>query len=168
MSLLIHRTKEPLIDLRYKEHILHIRNSSSQPAYAHHILSNVHAYGPMKTTMTLLQTRKGKRMNALENNYIQFFHRNNCIMQEQSHVGNSPLFQLIYDAQSRGACTWLPTLPYILPQPSQSPPDHHAVHTSAHGHIGLHITANIHSTFTFSITFNEIYFNIFFYISVLS
>ena len=31
---------------------------------------------------------------------------NNTILQEQSHTGNNPLFQLIYDIQSRGTCTW--------------------------------------------------------------
>ena len=42
-------------------------------------------------------------MNTLET--VQFCHRNNAIIQKQSHVGNNPLFQLIYDAQSRDACT---------------------------------------------------------------
>ena len=137
------------LELRHKEHIRHVRNNSSQPAYAHHILSNIHNYSPMEKTMTLLQTAmKGKRMITLENSYTQFFHCNNAIIQEQSHVGNKPLFQLIYDAQSRGACAWIPALPHTPSQPSQSPSDYHTVHTSAHRYV--HISANnIHSTFTF-------------------
>ena len=57
-------------------------------------------------TMALLQTaQKGKRMNTLQNYYIQLFRHNNTIIQEQAHTGNSPLFQVMYDAQARGADT---------------------------------------------------------------
>jgi hypothetical protein len=57
---------------RYKEHTQHITTSNPHSMYAHHILSNVHEYGPIETIITLLHTaQKGKRMNTLENYYIQ-------------------------------------------------------------------------------------------------
>jgi hypothetical protein len=81
---------------------LWIVNYCLKSAYAQHILSNIHEYGPMEMTMTLLQTtRKGKRMNTLENYYIQHFYHNYAIIQEQIHTGSKLLFQLINDAQSR-------------------------------------------------------------------
>lgn len=56
--------------------------------------------------MALLQTaQKGERMNTLQNYYIQLLRHNNTIIQEQTHTGNSPLFQVMYDAKARGADT---------------------------------------------------------------
>jgi hypothetical protein len=56
--------------------------------------------------MTLLQkAQKGKCLNTLENYYIQLFQHNNTIKQKQTHTGNNPLFQRIYDTQSRDADT---------------------------------------------------------------
>ena len=56
-------------------------------------------------------------MYMVENYYIELFHHNNAIIQEQSHIGNNRLFQLIHDAQSRDTYTrllselYLPAVP---------------------------------------------------------
>jgi hypothetical protein len=87
------------LEIRYKEHIRHIKNNSSQSAYTHHVLLNRHNYGPMETTVTLLhKAKKVKRMNTLENYYIQFFQHNNTVINEHSHLRTNPLFQLACDA----------------------------------------------------------------------
>jgi hypothetical protein len=87
------------IETRYKEHIRYIRHNNSRSAYASHILQNTHEYGPLQTTMDLLQKEKnGIRMNTLENYYIQHFTHHNNIIDEQSCVRHNPLFQLAYSA----------------------------------------------------------------------
>jgi hypothetical protein len=51
--------------------------------------------------MTLIhKARKGKRMNTLENYYIQYFHYQNKIIQEQTITRPNPLFQLAYNQRS--------------------------------------------------------------------
>ena len=40
---------------RHHERIHCIKNNDPQSAYAHHILQNLHEYGPMVDTMTLLK-----------------------------------------------------------------------------------------------------------------
>jgi hypothetical protein len=98
------------LEIRYKDHIRHTKGNSSESAYAHHILLNIHNYGPMETTMKLLhKVKKGKRMNTLENYYTQFFQHNNTIIKEQSHLRTNPLFQLAYDTQSRDTSVEPPT-----------------------------------------------------------
>jgi hypothetical protein len=85
------------IETRYKEHIRYIRHNNSQLAYASHILQNTHEYGPLQTTMELLQKeRKGIRMNTLKNYYIQYFTHHNNIIDKQSCARHNPLFQLSY------------------------------------------------------------------------
>ena len=60
------------LETRYKEHIRYIKNNNEQSAFATHILCNRHEFGPIDKTMKLLhKASKGKRMNVLENYYIQ-------------------------------------------------------------------------------------------------
>jgi hypothetical protein len=40
---------------RYREHIYYIRNNDPQSAYAQHILQNLHEYGSIAETMSLLK-----------------------------------------------------------------------------------------------------------------
>ena len=69
------------LNARYKEHIRYIKNNNGQSAYATHILNNLHNFGPIDTTMTLIhKARKGKIMNTLESYYIQYFHYHNKII----------------------------------------------------------------------------------------
>jgi hypothetical protein len=56
----------------------------------------------METTTELVHNAKnGKRMNTLENFYIQFFQHDNTIIKERSHLRPNSLFQIAYDIQSR-------------------------------------------------------------------
>jgi hypothetical protein len=90
------------LNTRYKEHIRYIKNNNGQSAYATHILNNLHSFGPIDTTMTLIhKTYKGKRMNTLENYYIQYFHYHNRLIQEQTITKPNPLFQLVYNQESK-------------------------------------------------------------------
>jgi hypothetical protein len=90
------------LDIRYKEHIRYIKNNNGQSAYAIHILNNLHNFGPIDTTMTLIhKAHKGKRMNTLENYYIQYFQFHNKIIQEQTIAKLNPLLQLTYNLRSR-------------------------------------------------------------------
>jgi hypothetical protein len=43
------------LTLRYCEHIRYIKNNDSQSAYALHILQNIHEYGSLTETMSLLK-----------------------------------------------------------------------------------------------------------------
>jgi hypothetical protein len=84
--MLTYRSKLMQIRIRYKEHTQYITSNNPQSAYTDHILSNIHEYGPIETTMTLLQsTHKGKRINTLQNYYVHFFQYNNRILPEPSH-----------------------------------------------------------------------------------
>jgi hypothetical protein len=87
------------IETRYKERIRYIRHNNSQLAYASHILQNTHKYGPLQTTIELLQKeRKGIRISTLENYYMQHFTHHNNILDEQSCARHNPLSQLAYSA----------------------------------------------------------------------
>jgi hypothetical protein len=56
------------LDIRYKEHIRYTKNNNGQSACGTHVLNNLHNFGPIDTTITLIhKARKGKRMNTLEN-----------------------------------------------------------------------------------------------------
>jgi len=55
--------------------------------------------------MTLLQfAHKGRRINVLENYYIQFFQHNNTIVNERVQQERNKLSDLIYDLQPHKAC----------------------------------------------------------------
>ena len=96
MSKIIYWAARPIIGIRYKEHIRYIKYN-----YANHILQNNHEYGPIKQTMEILQKEnKGKKMNALENYYIQYFIYHNSIIEEQAGAKLNPLFQLSHSTQS--------------------------------------------------------------------
>jgi hypothetical protein len=73
-------------------------------------------------------------MNTLENYYFQLFRHDNTIIQEQEHNGNNPLFQLIYDAQSRDAGAWRPNF-HPTSQTCQPSTRRHATHKYLHKHL---------------------------------
>jgi len=49
------RTGNPNLKRRYQEHKRYIKQNDPQSAYTLRILNNSHEYGPINTTMTLLQ-----------------------------------------------------------------------------------------------------------------
>jgi len=61
----------------------------------------------METVRLLHSAHKGKRMNTMENYYIQFFYQHTMIIKDQTTQKNL-LFQLISDIQLRHACAQLP------------------------------------------------------------
>ena len=59
-------------DFRYKEHLRYITTNNPKSSYANYILLNIYEYGPIETTITLLQAaQKGRGMSTLENYYTQ-------------------------------------------------------------------------------------------------
>jgi hypothetical protein len=75
-----------------------ITSNNPQSAYANHIFNNKHEYGPIKPTITLLQsTQKGRHMNVLEKYVIQFFQHNKKTVNEQMQKERNQLFELVYD-----------------------------------------------------------------------
>ena len=73
------------LELRLKKHICYITSNNPQLAHTIHILHNVHKYGHMETTLTLLYSGEGGGgINTLENYCIQFFHQHNIIIKEQT------------------------------------------------------------------------------------
>ena len=81
---------------RYQEHIRYIRNNDPQSAYALHILKNQHEYGPMADTMSLLKhEQKTPMLIPYEQLFMQNYHKQGLLIQEQLIGDSNPLFQLI-------------------------------------------------------------------------
>ena len=67
-----------------------------------HIPQDTNCHQHAVTTMELLhKVNKGRKMNTLENYYVECFQHYNTIIKDQSHVRTNPLFQLAYNTQSR-------------------------------------------------------------------
>jgi hypothetical protein len=80
---------------RFTEHTRYIKNNDPKSAYALHILNNNHEYGPIHDTMHLLKTcSKVRSMTTMENFYIQTFHKQGILIEEQ-YATENPLFHLI-------------------------------------------------------------------------
>jgi hypothetical protein len=81
---------------RFSDHTRYIKNNDPKSAYALHILDNRHEYGPIQDTMQLIKPcSKCRNMNIMENLYIQIFHRQGILIDEQFATERNPLFQLI-------------------------------------------------------------------------
>jgi hypothetical protein len=86
------------LTLRYREHIRYIKNSDPQSAYALHILQDVHEYGSLKDTMSLLKPiHKTTMLIPYEQLLIQTFHQNGNLIPEQNCGEQNPLFLLATD-----------------------------------------------------------------------
>ena len=60
------------------------------------MLQTGHEYGPIQDTRELLKTcKKGWRMNATENFYIQIYHEQGLLINEQIPGEENPLFKFI-------------------------------------------------------------------------
>jgi len=63
------------ISLRFRKHIRYIKNNEPQPAYAQHILQNIHKYGTLADTMTLLKPlHDTAKLITYGQLFIQIFH----------------------------------------------------------------------------------------------
>jgi hypothetical protein len=84
--------------MRYREHIPYIRNNDPLSAYAQHILQNLHEYGSITDTMSLLKPiKKTSMLIPYEQLFIQTFHHNGNLITEQDTGEQNPLFQLAID-----------------------------------------------------------------------
>ena len=94
------------LNYRYREHISYIRNNDPQSAYAQHILQNLHEYGSITDTMSLLKPiHKTSMLIPYKQLYIQTFHHNGNLVTEQGTCEQNPLFQLAIDTMLRSATT---------------------------------------------------------------
>ena len=67
-----------------------------QSAYAQHILQNLHEYGSITGTMSLLKRiHKSSVLIPYEQLFIQTFHHNGNLITEQGTGEQTPLFQLL-------------------------------------------------------------------------
>ena len=83
---------------RFREHIRYIKNNDPKSAYTQHILQNVHEYGTITETMSLLKPiRKTSLLISYEQLLIQTFHHKCNLVPEQSQGDYKPLFQLAAD-----------------------------------------------------------------------
>ena len=83
------------LSLRFHEHIKYIKNNYPQSAYAQHILQNIHEYVTLADTMTLLKPLHDiAKLIPYEQLFIQTFHHNGDLSDEQSTTEHNPLFHL--------------------------------------------------------------------------
>ena len=69
---------------RHREHIRYIKNNDPQSAYALRILNNIHEYGTLTDTMSLLKPiLKTSLLIPYEQLLIQTFYQNGDLIQEQ-------------------------------------------------------------------------------------
>ena len=86
------------LTLRFREHIRYIKNNDLQSAYAQHIPQNIHEYGSVKDTMSLLKPiHKMPLLVPYEKLLIQTFHHKGNLIPEQNYGEKNPLFQLAID-----------------------------------------------------------------------
>jgi hypothetical protein len=83
---------------RYREHTRYIKNNDSQSAYALHILQNLHEYGTINDTVTLLQPiHTTTLLLPYEQLFIQNYHQKGKLIPEQQRAEPKPLLQLAYN-----------------------------------------------------------------------
>ena len=87
-----------MVNIRFQEHMRYIKNNP-QSAYALHILQNQHAYGQMKSIMTLLKPLNNPNMLIPYEYYIQTLNREGKLIPEQSPGEINPLFQMVHNPQ---------------------------------------------------------------------
>ena len=78
-------------NVRYKEHIRHIRTNNPKSAYATHILEIMHEYGTKENTLQLLKAcQKGTSLDCWKALYIQAFHQQKVLITEQRVNDTNP------------------------------------------------------------------------------
>ena len=94
---------------RDHEHTRYITNNDPQSTYAEHILQNLHEYGTMRDTMTLLKPiHKTSMLIPYEKLFIQTFHHNDILIAEQGAGEQNPLYQLAIDTGLMSGISPLP------------------------------------------------------------
>jgi hypothetical protein len=69
----------------FYEHRRYIKTNNPKSAYALHILNNRHEYGPATNAIRLLQKcKRNKKLTQWENFFIQNYHNNKELVQEQT------------------------------------------------------------------------------------
>jgi len=75
-----------------------MKNDDPQSPYALHILQNIHEYGSLKDTMSLLKPmHKTSMLIPYEQLLIQTFHHKGKLIPEQNCSEQTPLFHLATD-----------------------------------------------------------------------
>ena len=83
-----------------------VTNIHFSSAYAQHILQNLHEYGSITDTMSLLKPiHKTSMLISYEKLFIQTFHHNGILITEQGTGEQNPLFQLALDTMLTSATT---------------------------------------------------------------
>ena len=86
------------LSVRYNKHIRYIKNNDPQSAYAQHILQNIHEYGTLSGTMSLLKhINNPTKLIPYEQLYTQTFHHHVNLISEQSASDTNPVFQLNFE-----------------------------------------------------------------------
>jgi hypothetical protein len=81
--------------VRHKEHVRYIRTNNPTSDYALHILNNKHDFGTAEEILTLLKScHNGTRMNCWETFYMQLFHQNGTLINEQQVSDINPLYEI--------------------------------------------------------------------------
>ena len=84
--------------IRYSEYIRYIKNNDPQSAYAQHVLQNIHEYGTLTDTMSLLKhIHNPTKLIPYEQLFNQTFHHHGNLISEQSAPETNPLFKLTFD-----------------------------------------------------------------------
>jgi hypothetical protein len=92
---------------RYREHIRYSRNNDPQSAYAQHFVQNLHEYGSITDTMSIIKPiHKTSMLISYEQLFIQTFHHNGNLITEHGTGEQNPLFQLAIDTMLTSATTW--------------------------------------------------------------
>ena len=81
-------------------------NNDPQSANAQHILLNLHEYGSVTDTMSLLKPiHKMSVLTPYEQLFIQTYHHNRNLIMEQGTGEQNPLFNLTIDIMLTSATT---------------------------------------------------------------
>jgi len=93
------------LNVRCLEHFRYIRNNDSDLVYGAHILNNIHYYGPISNTTSLLQqVNNDSSVKSFEQLYIQLYSYNNKLVLEIRTAERNPIYQQIYDIQLCHSC----------------------------------------------------------------
>jgi hypothetical protein len=83
-----------------------VTNIHFSSVYAQHIIQNLHEYGSITDTMSLLKPiHKTSVLIPYEQLFIQTFHHNGNLITEQGTGEPNPLFQLVIDTMLTSATT---------------------------------------------------------------
>jgi hypothetical protein len=78
---------------RFKEHKNAFRTGNQSNRFAKHLMENLHHFGQMQNTMTILHLQdKGRLLNTIENFYIYSKHREQNHLNDESTIFPNKLF----------------------------------------------------------------------------